>query len=100
MGLFSRKTPETAEQSYIRAAAARQVEIARKRAYAADQEAQKQQMTADVYGRPGTDYHDPGIAAEAVAKRNAALDSRDRHRQDADRQKQIATPPPAKRRWL
>ncbi|MFF6844733.1 hypothetical protein ACFY8X_39085 [Streptomyces tanashiensis] len=100
MGLFSRKTHETAEESYLRSAAARQADIGRKQAYAADQEAQKHQMTADVYGRPGTDYHDPATAAEAIRQRDAALNRRDQHQEAADRQKQIAAPPPAKRRWF
>ncbi|MET9436897.1 hypothetical protein [Streptomyces sp. NPDC006551] len=102
MGLFSRKAPETAEEQYVRQAAARQAEIAHKQAYAADQEAQKHQMTADVYGRPDRDYTDTDKASRAIRDRDRALDRRDTFRQAAARQQQIADPAPSntKRRWF
>ena len=44
---------------------ARQAPRLREMAYATEQQAEKHQMTADVYGRSGTDYSDQAPAARA-----------------------------------
>lgn len=100
MGLFRSKPIETAEQQYTRQAAARQAEIARKQAHAADQQAQMHQMDADVYGRPDRDYTDTAKADRAEKARDRALSRRDQFRAAAAWQQQIAEPAPKKRRWL
>ncbi|MEV6999305.1 hypothetical protein AB0N62_16670 [Streptomyces sp. NPDC093982] len=55
------KDMQTPEQQY----AARQAPALRRMAYSAEQEAERQQMTADVYGRRGRDYSDQAKADRA-----------------------------------
>lgn len=55
------KDMQTEEQRY----AAAQAPALRRMAYQAEQRAEEQQMTADVYGRQGRDYSDPAKAARA-----------------------------------
>ncbi|WP_369234733.1 hypothetical protein AB5J56_23445 [Streptomyces sp. R21] len=55
------KDMQTPEQQY----AARQAPALRRMAYSAEQEAERQQMTADVYGRRGRSYSDPVKAGRA-----------------------------------
>ncbi|MFJ9378620.1 hypothetical protein [Streptomyces sp. NPDC101455] len=87
------KDMHTAEQQY----AARQAPALRGLAHAAEQEAERQQMTADVYGRRGR-YSDP-------AKASRAQDEADRQREwgrglrATANQAEQALAPQKKRRW-
>ncbi|MGX9884049.1 hypothetical protein [Streptomyces sp. NPDC002276] len=90
------KDMQTPEQQY----AARQAPALRRMAHAADQEAQKHQMTADVYGRPGRDYSDPGKARGAQREADRQRGRRDGLRATADRMEKTAAPKEKKRGWL
>lgn len=85
---------QTPEQQY----AAAQAPALRRMAYQAEQRAEEQQMTADVYGRQGRDYADPQKAAraqrEADRQRGRARGLRETARQAE------AKPEPKKRGWF
>ncbi|MET8982050.1 hypothetical protein ABZX85_41305 [Streptomyces sp. NPDC004539] len=89
------KDMRTPEQQW----AAQQAPRLRQMAHEADREAQRQQMTADVYGRQGRDYSDPARAAGAQREADRQRGRRDGLRATADRAEQAATPP-KKRGWL
>lgn len=63
--MFSRKRTQTPEEAYQARDRQQRASELRRRAYAADQEAQRWQMSADVYGRPDRDYSDPTTAHDA-----------------------------------
>jgi len=85
----------TEEQRY----AASQAPALRRMAYQAEQQAEKQQMTADVYGGPGRDYSDPKKAERA---RREADRQRGRARglRETARQAEAEVKPKPKRRWF
>ncbi|MDX3112543.1 hypothetical protein [Streptomyces scabiei] len=89
------KDMRTPEQGW----AAQQAPRLRQMAHAADQEAQRQQMTADVYGRRGRDYSDPATAGRAQREADRQRDRRDALRAAADRAEQAVTQP-KKRGWF
>jgi phage protein D len=89
------KDMPTAEEQY----AARQAPALRRMAYAAEQEAERQQMTADVYGRRGRDYTDPAKANRAQREADRLRDRSRGLRETADQAEQTVTPP-KKRGWL
>lgn len=79
--------------------AAQQAPRLRQMAHAADREAQRQQMTADVYGRRDSDYSDPDRAASAQREADRQRNRRDGLRASADQAEQAVTPP-KKRGWF
>ncbi|MEU5214724.1 hypothetical protein AB0G79_00795 [Streptomyces sp. NPDC020807] len=85
----------TPEQLY----AARQAPRLRAMAYAAEQEAERQQMTADVYGRRGRDYSDPVRAARAQREAERLRDRGKGLRSTANRA-EAEVPPQKKRGWF
>lgn len=85
---------QTPEQQYM----ARQAPRLHEMAHAAEQEAGRQQMAADVYGRRGRDYSDPGKAAHAQREADRLSDRAAGLRATAS--KAEATSKPKKRRWL
>lgn len=88
------KNMQTPEQQY----AARQAPALRRMAYNAEQEAERQQMTADVYGRPGRDYTDPQKATRAQQEADRLRDRAKGLRGTANRAE--AAPKPKKRGWF
>ncbi|MBA2951612.1 hypothetical protein [Streptomyces himalayensis] len=88
------KDMQTPEQQY----AARQAPRLREMAYAAEQEAERQQMTADVYGRQGRDYSDPRKAARAQREADRLRDRGKGLRATANRA-EAEVAPKKKRRW-
>jgi hypothetical protein len=85
---------QTPEQQY----AARQAPALRQMAYAAEQQAEAQQMTADVYGRQGRDYSDPVKAARAQREADRLRDRGRGLRATANRAEADAKP--KKRGWF
>jgi hypothetical protein len=91
---------ETPEQQYARRQASAAGQRSRQAAGKHDDEANRWQMTVDVYGREGKDYSDPEKAAEGVRQRDWHRSQAARHTADAERHEAIArVPPPGKRRW-
>ncbi|MFJ8060819.1 hypothetical protein [Streptomyces sp. NPDC096142] len=88
------KDMQTPEQQY----AARQAPALRRMAHAAEQEAERQQMTADVYGRRGRDYADPAKASRAQREADRQRE-RGRGLRDTANQAEQATAPAKRRRW-
>ena len=88
------KDMQTPEQQYM----ARQAPALRQMAYTAEQEAERQQMTADVYGRQGRDYSDPGTAARAQREADRLRDRAAGLRATANQSENAATP--KKRGWF
>jgi len=86
---------QTEEQRY----AARQAPALRRMAYSAEQQAEQQQMTADVYSRQGRDYTDP---AKAERARREADRQRGRARglRATANQAEADVAPKPKRRWF
>lgn len=84
----------TEQQRY----AARQAPALRRMAHAAEQRAEEQQMTADVYRRQGRGYSDPAKAAraqcEADRQRGRARDLR-----ETARRAEAEVKPKPKRGW-
>jgi hypothetical protein len=89
------KDMQTEEQRY----AARQAPALRRMAYEAEQKAEQQQMTADVYGRQGRDYSDPVKAGEAQDEANRQRGRARGLRETANRAEAAAKPKPKKRGW-
>ncbi|PAZ15649.1 hypothetical protein CLM62_12700 [Streptomyces sp. SA15] len=89
------KDMQTEEQRY----AARQAPALRHMAYQAEQESERQQMTADVYGRQGRDYSDPAKASRAQREADRLRDRGKGLRETANRAEAEATPK-KKRRWF
>jgi hypothetical protein len=91
---------ETPEQRYAREQAATSAQRSRQAAHKHDGQAQREQMTVDVYGRQGKDYSDPAEASRAARRRDKEIKDRDRHIAEADRHQAIADSKPAKKsRW-
>ncbi|MEV8595654.1 hypothetical protein [Streptomyces sp. NPDC052012] len=90
------KDMQTPEQQW----AARQAPAVRRMAYAADQESQKHQMTADVYGRQGRDYSDPAKARRAQREADRQRARRDSLLAAADRMEREGRPKGRKRGWF
>ena len=89
------KDMSTEEQRY----AASQAPALRRMAHAAEQQAEKKQMTADVYGGPGRDYRDPKKAADA--RREAErLRQRAGGLRETARNAEAEVKPKPKRRWF
>ncbi|MFJ4784264.1 hypothetical protein [Streptomyces sp. NPDC088794] len=88
------KDMPTAEQQY----AARQAPALRRMAYSAEQEAERQQMTADVYGRRGRDYSDPAKASKAQQEADRLREKGRKLRATANSAETGATP--TKRGWF
>ncbi|MCM1943160.1 hypothetical protein NC239_33655 [Streptomyces sp. G3] len=84
---------QTPEQQW----AAKQAPQLRQLAHNAEQEADRQQMTADVYGRQGRDYSNPAKADRAQREANRLRDRAAALRTTAD---QANAKPPKKRGWL
>ncbi|MEV7001135.1 hypothetical protein AB0N62_26065 [Streptomyces sp. NPDC093982] len=89
------KDMQTPEQQY----AARQAPALRRMAYNAEQEAERQQMTADVYGRQGNDYSDLSKAAGAQREADRLRGQAKGLRQTAKRAEAEAAPK-KKRGWF
>jgi hypothetical protein len=89
------KDMPTPEQQY----AASQAPALRRMAYDAEQEAERQQMTADVYGRQGRDYSDPVTATRAQREADR-LHSRARELRATANRAEAEVAPPKKRGWL
>jgi hypothetical protein len=96
------KDMQTPEQQYAARQAGATARMLQQHAYSADQEAQKQQMTADVYGRPGTDYEDTGKARQASEKAAKLRTRRDRLAAQAREQQATANGASRskRRRWF
>lgn len=88
------KDMKTPEQQY----AARQAPALRQMAHNAEQEAERQQMTADVYGRQGRDYTDPDKATGAQREADRLRDRAEGLRATANRAEADTTP--KKRGWF
>lgn len=86
---------QTPEQQY----AARQAPALRQMAHQAEQRAEQQQMTADVYGRQGRDYSDPARAASAQREANRQRGRARGLRETANRAEADAQPK-KKRGWF
>ena len=86
---------QTPEQEY----AARQAPAMRRMAYNAEQESERQQMTADVYGRQGRDYSDPRKAAAAQREADRLRGRAKGLRETANRAEAEAAPK-KKRGWF
>jgi hypothetical protein len=93
------KDMETPEQKYLAATASVRVNQLAKQAKAADEEAQRQQMTADVYGRDGKDYTDRPKAERAAREARKQRGRRDRAADEIKRVQAEAAPKPKKRGW-
>jgi hypothetical protein len=89
------KDMQTEEQRY----AARQAPALRQMAYQAEQRAEEQQMTADVYGRRGRDYSDPAKAAQAQREANRQR-GRARGLRATANQAEASAKPKKKRGWF
>lgn len=89
------KDMQTPEQEY----AARQAPKLRQMAYAAEQEAERQQMTADVYGRRGRDYSDPAKAKRAQREADR-LHGRSKGLRDTANRAEAEAKPKKKRGWF
>jgi hypothetical protein len=90
------KDMPTEEQRY----AARQAPALYRLAHAADQEAQRHQMGADVYGREGRDYSDPAKASAARREADRQRARRDGLVESARRSEaEVAQSAKRKRRW-
>ncbi|MWA08787.1 hypothetical protein [Streptomyces sp. BA2] len=94
------KDMETPEQRYLAATAEVRVGQLGKAAHAADQEAQRQQMTADIYGREGKDYTDRPKAERAAREARKHRERADRLYGEARKVEAAANPKPQKRRWF
>ena len=90
---------ETPEARYQREQAAGVVRQAERAAYEHDQEAQRQQMTIDVYGRPNTDYTNPEKVRQARRERDRQEKNRDCALAAAREAAAAAEPPSKRRRW-
>lgn len=93
------KDMETPEQKYQAATAGVRVNQLSKQARAADEEAQRQQMTADVYSRQGRDYSDPAKARQAAREADKQRGRRDRAVEEIQRLQAAAAPKSKKRGW-
>ncbi|MFJ9101331.1 hypothetical protein ACIRJM_23020 [Streptomyces sp. NPDC102405] len=91
---------QTEEQRYLAATAQVRVNQLAKQAQAADEEAQRQQMTADIYGRHGVDYSDRPKAERAAREARKQRDRRDRNVDEITRIQDAAVPPKKKRGWF
>ncbi|MFE2710579.1 hypothetical protein ACFXKI_00960 [Streptomyces mirabilis] len=90
---------ETPEQKYLAATAGVRVNQLAKQARAADEEAQRQQMTADIYGRHGKDYTDRPKAERAAREAKKQRGRRDQAVEEIERVQAAAAPKPKKRGW-
>lgn len=91
---------ESPEAEYVRRQAGAAAQRAREAAGKHHDEAERQQMVVDVYGREGKDYSDPEKAADASKKGRRHQDLAARHLAEAARHEAIATPPkPKKKGW-
>ncbi|MGQ4402548.1 hypothetical protein ACN6K4_003330 [Streptomyces hayashii] len=89
------KDMATPEQQW----AAQQAPRLRQLAHSAEQESERRQMTADVYGREGRDYTDPRKAAEAQREADRlARHARGLRATATQAEAQVAPKP--KRRWF
>lgn len=93
MGRRFRDMP-TPEQQW----AAQQAPALHRMAHAAEQEAQRQQMTADVYGRQGRDYSNPAKASRAQQEADRQRDRARGLRNTAHHAENEVKP--KKRRWF
>lgn len=93
------KDMETPEQKYLAATTGVRVNQLAKQARAADEEAQRQQMTADIYGRHGKDYTDRPKAERAAREARNLRGRRDRAVEEIERLQAAAKPKPKKRGW-
>jgi hypothetical protein len=91
---------ETPEQRYLAATAGVRVNQLAKQARAADEEAQRQQMTADIYGRHGRDYSDRPKAEAAASEARKQRGRRDRAVDEIERLRAASAPKPKKRGWF
>lgn len=85
----------TPEQQY----AAQQAPAMRRMAYNAEQQAEREQMTADVYGRQGRDYSDPSKADRAQREADR-LNGRARGLRAAAIRAEADAAPKKKRGWF
>ncbi|KMS73625.1 hypothetical protein ACM01_17965 [Streptomyces viridochromogenes] len=89
------KDMQTPEQRW----AAQQAPRLRGMAYMAEQESERQQMTADVYGRQGRDYSDPAKAARAQREADR-LRSRGKALRDTASRAEAEVTPKRRRGWF
>lgn len=89
------KDMQTPEQQW----AAQQAPSLRGMAHAAEQESERQQMTADVYGRQGRDYSDPAKAARAQREADR-LRARGKALRDTASRAEAEAAPKKRRGWL
>jgi len=94
------KDMQTEEQRFAASTAGVRVRQLQKAADAADQEAQRQQMTADIYGRDGRDYTDRPKAERAAREARKHGDRAGRLFDEAKRVAEAAAPKPRKRGWF
>jgi hypothetical protein len=91
------KDMTTPEQQW----AAQQAPRLHQLAHQADQQAQRHQMGADVYGRPDKDYTDTKRAAREQRQADNLRDRSAKLRQQADQAKKAVAPKPQKKRtWF
>lgn len=93
------KDMQTEEQRYMAATTGVRVNQLAKQAKAADEESQRQQMTADIYGRHGQDYSDRPKAERAAREAKKLRGRRDQAVDEIKRLQEAANPKP-KRRWF
>jgi hypothetical protein len=93
------KDMQTPEQRYLAATAGVRVNQLAKQARAADEESQRQQMTADIYGRDGKDYTDRPKAERAAREAKKQRRRRDQAVEEIERVQAAAAPKPRKRGW-
>lgn len=93
------KDMQTPEQRYLAATTGVRVNQLAKQAKVAEEESQRQQMTADIYGRHGQDYSDRPKAERAAREAKKLRGRRDRAVDEIQRLQETAAPKP-KRRWF
>lgn len=89
---------ESPEAAYARRQASALAERSHAAAAKHDDQAERLQMTVDVYGRQGKDYSDPKKAADASKKGRRHQDLAARHRADAARHEAAAKAPAPKKK--
>jgi hypothetical protein len=94
------KDMQTPEQKYLAATATVRASQLAKQAQTANEEAQRQQMTADIYGRHGQDYTDRPKAERAAKEARKQRGRRDRAVEEIERLHAAAQPKPKKRGWF
>lgn len=94
------KDMQTPEQAYFAATAGVRVNQLAKQAQALDEESQRQQMTADIYGRDGRDYTDRPKAERAAREARKLRERSGRLYDEAEQVRSASAPAPKKRGWF